>query len=152
VSSSSLIERALDEHRATARQKAVDLGVGAPTIDKPVLADPERAHLVLTNLIGNALRHTPPGGRVEVRAAPEAGAVRFEVSDTGPGIAPEHLPRLFERFFRVPGAPHGGAGLGLYICREIVTAHGGRIGVESDPGAGAIFWFTLPAAPSPSSS
>jgi signal transduction histidine kinase len=119
------------------------------------MADPERAHLVLTNLILNAIRYTPPGGRVEVRSAPEGEAVRFEVSDTGPGIAPEYQPRLFERFFRVPGAPSGGAGLGLYICREIVEAHTdaqgrpGRIGVVSDPGEGAIFWFTLPAAPAP---
>jgi signal transduction histidine kinase len=101
---------------------------------------------VLANLIQNAVRYTPPGGRIELRAAPDARALRFVVSDTGGGIAAEHLPRLFERFSRVPGAPAGGAGLGLYICKEIVEAHGGRVGVESDPGRGSLFWFTLPLA------
>lgn len=146
VSSASLIERAIDEHRDVAKDARVSLSVGAPTIDRPVSADPDRVHLVLTNLLQNAIRHTPADGLVEVRAAPDDAAVRFEVRDSGPGIPAEYLPRLFERFFRVPGAPSGGAGLGLYICKEIVEAHGGRIGVESDPGQGAIFWFTLPAA------
>jgi signal transduction histidine kinase len=148
-SSASLIERALDEHRPLARQRQIDLAMGAPTTDLPVLADPDRVDLVMSNLISNALRYTPEGGRVAVRSAPDRAGVRFEVSDTGPGIAPEYVPRLFERFFRVPGAPPGGAGLGLYICKEIVEAHGGHIGVETDPGEGAIFWFTLPAAPPP---
>ena len=147
VSSAALLQRALDEHRALARQAEVELEMGAPSIDRPVSADPERAQLVLSNLITNAIRHTPPRGRVDVRAAPEPDEVRFEVRDTGPGIAPEHLPHLFERFYRTPDAPAGGAGLGLYICKEIVTAHGGRIGVESDLGHGAVFWFTLPRAP-----
>src|SRR5262249_16441785 len=107
--------------------------------------DPDRVQLVLSNLVANALRHTPPDGRVTLRAAPEEGFVRFEVSDTGAGIAAEHLPHLFQRFFRLPDAPPGGAGLGLYISKEIVESHGGKIGVQSDPGSGAIFWFTLPA-------
>jgi signal transduction histidine kinase len=147
VSSGSLIERALDEHRADAREAQLEIGVGAPTIERTVLADPDRINLVLGNLLTNAIRHTPAGGRVEARAAPEREGVRFEVRDTGPGISAEYLPRLFERFFRIPGAPPGGAGLGLYICKEIVEAHGGQIGVESDPGHGAIFWFTLPSPP-----
>jgi two-component system, NtrC family, sensor histidine kinase KinB len=147
VSAAALIARALDEHRAQARQGEVDLDVGAPSVDRPVIADPERMDLVLGNLLANAIRHTPAHGRVDVRAAPDGDELRFEVRDTGPGIAPEHLPRLFERFYRTPDAPSGGAGLGLYICKEIVTAHGGRIGVESDLGHGAVFWFTLPRAP-----
>ena len=72
--------------------------------------------------------------------------MRFEVADTGEGIPPEHQERIFEKFFRVPGAPGGGVGLGLYIAREIVQAHGGEIGVESAPGRGSTFWFTLPRA------
>jgi signal transduction histidine kinase/HAMP domain-containing protein len=147
ISSASLLSHAVDEHRAAARERSIELRVGAPTIDRPVLADPDRVRLVLINLISNALRHTPAGGQIELRAAPERDAVRFEVSDSGPGIPREYLPRLFERFFRVPGTPGGGVGLGLFIAKEIVEAHGGRIGVESDPGAGAIFWFVLPAAP-----
>jgi PAS domain S-box-containing protein len=147
VSSGALIGRAVDEHAEAARGAHVELEIGAPTINRAVDADPERVHLVLSNLLQNALRHTPDGGRVEVRAAPERDSVRFEVRDSGPGIPAEYVPRLFERFFRVPGAPLGGAGLGLYICKELVEAHGGKIGVESDPGQGAIFWFTLPNAP-----
>jgi NtrC-family two-component system sensor histidine kinase KinB len=151
VSSASLLESAIDAHRAIAKERKVELSLGAPTIDKAVLADTDRLQLVLGNLVSNALRHTREGGRVDLRAAPDGKQVRFEVRDTGEGIAREHLDRLFERFYRVPGAQSGGAGLGLYIAKEIVDAHGGHIGVESDPGQGSVFWFTLPAAPQPSS-
>jgi signal transduction histidine kinase len=72
--------------------------------------------------------------------------VRFEVADQGDGIAPEHLPLVFDRFYRVPGATSGGVGLGLAIARELVVAHGGEIGVESRPQAGSRFWFTVPQA------
>ncbi len=150
VSAESLLAQAADENRQAAREREVDLGLSPLTIERSVSADPERVRLVLGNLIANAIRHTPPAGRVELRAAPLEDQVRFEVSDTGSGIAAEYLPRLFERFFRVPNAPLGGAGLGLYICKEIVEAHGGHIGVESNPGHGALFWFTLPVAQAPS--
>jgi signal transduction histidine kinase len=146
VSAASLLALAVDEHQPQARERSVSLAVGASPVDRAVQADPDRVELVLSNLVINALRHTPPDGRVELRAAPEDGFVRFEVSDSGPGIAPEFLPRLFERFFRIPGAPGGGAGLGLYICKEVVEAHGGKVGVRSEPGRGATFWFTLPIA------
>ena len=146
TSATSLLQQAVDTHRQVASDKTVELSVGAMTVDRPVLVDPDRVQLVLTNLVQNAIRHTPPGGRVELRAAAADGALRFLVSDSGPGIAEEHLSRLFERFSRLPGAPPGGAGLGLYICREIVEAHGGHIGVESEVGQGSIFWFTLPLA------
>ena len=108
-----------------------------------VQADPERAELVLSNLLANAVRHTPRGGKVEVHARALGDAVRFEVRDTGEGIPREHLDRVFEKFFRVPGARSGGVGLGLYISREIVHAHGGEMGVESELGRGSTFWFTL---------
>jgi len=146
TSATSLLQHAVDMHRPLAGDKKVELEVGALTVDRPVMADPDRVQLVLTNLIQNALRYTSAGGRIELRAAPEDGSLRFVVSDTGAGIAAEHLPRLFERFSRIPGAPSGGAGLGLYIVKEIVEAHGGRVGVESEPGHGSIFWFTLPLA------
>jgi signal transduction histidine kinase len=146
VRSGELMQEAIDLHRALAREHGVAVELGAPTIDRPVLADPDRVQLVLGNLVVNAIQHSPSGARVELRAAPADGLVRFEVSDDGPGIAAEYLPRLFERFYRIPGAPAGGAGLGLYICKEIVEAHGGAVGVESDLGHGSIFWFTLPVA------
>jgi signal transduction histidine kinase len=72
--------------------------------------------------------------------------VRFEVSDTGEGVPAEHQERIFEKFYRVPGARAGAVGLGLYLAREIVQAHGGEMGVESAPGRGSTFWFTLPLA------
>jgi signal transduction histidine kinase len=151
VTPSSLLETALEPHRAIARERQIELAVSPQPSERPVLADPDRVQLVLTNLVANALRHTPAGGRVELSALGDDGQVRFEVADNGVGIAAEFQSRLFERFFRVPGAPPGGAGLGLYIAKEIVEAHGGHIGVESAPGQGARFWFTLPAAPQPSS-
>ncbi len=121
--------------------------LGEPVL--PVLVDSERVGLVFDNLIGNAIRHSPNGGRIDVRAVPDGQRVRFEVQDQGPGIAPEYRQRIFEKFFRVPGTKGEGVGLGLYISREIVLAHGGDMGVESEPGRGSRFWFTLrvPGAP-----
>jgi signal transduction histidine kinase len=147
VSARLLLDETVESHRVQAADREILLDVGALTVDRKVVADPDRIRLVLGNLVENALRHTPAGGHVELRAAPEGETLRFQVSDTGPGIAGEFLPRLFERFYRIPGAPEGGAGLGLYICKEIVEAHGGRVGVESEVGQGSIFWFTLPIAP-----
>ena len=97
------------------------------------------------NLIANGLRHART--RVDLRAEPfEGGRVRFEVGDDGEGIAREHQQRIFEKFYRVPGTRGEGIGLGLYLAREIVRAHGGEMGVESEPGRGSRFWFTLPVA------
>jgi len=113
----------------------------------PVLVDPDRIHLVFDNLVGNAMRHSPKGSRIVVRARPEKGLVRFEVEDQGPGIPVEYQQRIFEKFFRMPGTKGEGIGLGLYISREIVAAHGGEMGVESEPGKGSRFWFTLRVPP-----
>jgi signal transduction histidine kinase len=116
----------------------------------PVLADRERVGQVLRNLVTNALQHTPAGGRVTVAARPAGGAVAFAVADTGEGIPAEHLPLVFERFHRVDPSrarATGGAGLGLAIVRRLVEAHGGTVAVESEPGRGATFTFTLPLAP-----
>ncbi len=104
---------------------------------------------MLRNLLVNAATHTPAGGRVDVQAVAEPGIVRVTVSDTGPGVAADHLPHLFDRFYRADPSrtrATGGAGLGLAIVKSIVEAHGGEVGVASDPGHGARFWFTLPVA------
>ena len=102
---------------------------------------------VFSNLITNAAKHSPPGEEIVIRAAPENGTgVRFSVIDKGSGIPERYLPRVFEKFFRVPGAEKGGAGLGLAIAREIVAAHQGTIGVKSQPGKGTEFHFVLPLA------
>jgi signal transduction histidine kinase len=117
----------------------------------PVFGDPERLHQVLFNLLDNAVRFTPPGGEVVVSALRVDGRCEVSVADTGPGIAPEHLPRLFERFYRVDPArsrDDGGTGIGLAIARSVVEAHGGRIRAESELGRGSVFTFDLPVAPS----
>jgi len=109
-----------------------------------VRADRERVQIVFANLLTNAIRHSPPRTVVTVRALPGQEAVRFEVIDAGAGIPKELQAAAFEKFFQVPGAPAGGTGLGLSIAKEIVEAHGGQIGVESERGRGSTFWFTLP--------
>jgi two-component system, NtrC family, sensor histidine kinase KinB len=111
-----------------------------------VLVDRQRIGLVFRNFISNAVKHSPAGGEIQVRAAPADGGVRFSVTDQGPGIPEEYLNRIFERFFRVPGQARTGAGLGLSIAREIVLAHGGRIGVRSQPGHGSEFYVVLASA------
>jgi signal transduction histidine kinase len=115
----------------------------------PVWADRERVHQVLRNLLDNAVRFTPPGGDVVVSASRVNGRCEVSVADTGKGIAPEHLPRLFDRFYRVDPARargDGGTGIGLAIARSVVEAHGGRIWAESEEGRGSTFTFELPVA------
>ena len=117
----------------------------ATTDDLPIVdVDPVRIGEVLTNLVANALRHTPAGGSVTVTGShsPDARLVTMRVSDTGPGIAPELLPHVFDRF--VKDETSRGSGLGLAIARGLVEAHGGRISVASTPGAGATFTVELP--------
>jgi signal transduction histidine kinase len=115
----------------------------------PMDADPERLHQVLFNLVDNAVRFTPPGGEVVVAARPLGGAVEVSVRDTGVGIADEHLPRLFERFYRVDASrsrEDGGTGIGLAIARSVVEAHGGHIRAASELGRGSVFTFDIPVS------
>jgi PAS domain S-box-containing protein len=112
----------------------------------PIVADRDRLHQVLSNLLGNALKFTPEGGRVSIRAKRVEGDVQIEVADTGPGIPPEDLPRIFDPYWQARRTARLGAGLGLAISRGIVEGHGGRIWVESRPGEGSTFTFTLPIA------
>ena len=120
------------------------------TDDIQVEADIERIHQVLYNLVDNAVRFTPPGGQVAIRAARDDARVTIEVADTGIGVGAEHLPRLFERFYRADPSRSrddgGGTGIGLAIARSIVEGHGGRITAASEPGHGATFTFDLPSA------
>lgn len=114
-----------------------------------VEADPARIDQVVRNLLENAIRHTPAGGTVSVSVAPYGGNVHLEVSDTGPGIPPEHIPNVFERFYRADPSRSratGGAGLGLAIVQQLVDAHGGSVAVANVPGAGACFTVSLPRA------
>src|SRR5205085_11023439 len=117
-----------------AQERGVELAVQAPEPSPTVEADPDRLRQVLLILLDNALKHTPGGGTVTVGVRREERHVAFEVADTGSGIAPEHLPRLFERFYRASAArtrEEGGTGLGLAIAQSIVHAHGGALEAES---------------------
>ena len=145
-----LIETAVARLRPQFEDKGVGLAAELPQGLLRVLADPDRIGQVLTNLLGNALQYTPAGGTVTVRAGREGGRVAVAVADTGIGIAAEHLPHVFDRFYRVDRSrarASGGSGIGLTIVRHLVEAHGGSIRAESaGPGRGSTFTVILPLA------
>ncbi|WP_158623790.1 PAS domain-containing sensor histidine kinase [Corallococcus llansteffanensis] len=120
----------------------------APDLPR-VRADQARVLRVFQNLVGNAIKFTPPEGRIVLGAERREGQVCFSVVDTGPGIDEQSLPHVFDRFWQAVHARKAGAGLGLAIVKGVVEAHGGRIWVESEPGHGAAFFFTLPGVPGP---
>jgi signal transduction histidine kinase len=146
----TLVRQAADSARPRARAASVDLRV--ETVDVPeILGEPAKLGQLLDNLVSNAIKFTPTDGRVDVRLGARDGTIRIEVSDTGIGIADAERERLFERFFRAQSALERqiqGTGLGLYISKAIVDAHGGRIGVDSTPGEGTTFVVELPVAES----
>lgn len=147
VRSGDLMEGALSRMGSLAEEKRVELTIAAGA-DRAteVLADPDRVQQVFSNLIGNALRFTSAGGRIELDARRVVHEVEFSVEDTGHGIDPEDMPHIFERFYQGPRRLHRNAGLGLPIARGIVEGHGGTIGATSEPGSGSRFRFTLPVA------
>lgn len=141
----ALIVAAVEQFADRAGRDGVTLRIEAPE-RCAFHADRDRVVQVLSNLIGNALGFTSGGGTIVVAAEPGDHELRFSVRDTGPGIEPEHTARLFEPYRQGGGgARRGRLGLGLHICRVFVEAHGGRIGVDSAPGEGSTFWFTIPA-------
>jgi two-component system sensor histidine kinase BaeS len=139
----------MEAARGQAAAKGIALQVDLPA-DLPLVdVDHQRIGQVLGNLLSNALTHTPSGGEVVISARARESKVEVSVSDTGEGIPLEHLPYIFERFYRADKSRSrttGGTGLGLAIAKQLVEAHGGRIGVQSQIGQGAIFTFTLPVA------
>jgi signal transduction histidine kinase len=146
ISATTLIQAALaavqphvEGHERTLR---VDVPSGLPD----VLADRLQIERVLSNLMSNAVRHTQQGDEIAVTVTPREGYVAVAVADTGSGIPPEYLPRIFDKFVQVPNAPSGGAGLGLAISKHLIEAHGGQISVRSEVGRGTMFTFTLPVA------
>ncbi|HSU13771.1 GAF domain-containing sensor histidine kinase [Longimicrobium sp.] len=145
-----IVREAIETHRGTAEEQGIEIGFRLDEPLPPVMADRDRVLQVLGNLLGNALKFTPAGGRVEVGACAEGDEVRWWVEDSGPGIPPEHLPHLFDRFWQARRSDRRGLGLGLAIVKGMVEAHGGRVWAESEPGRGSRFQFTLPAAASSS--
>lgn len=130
-----------------AKDKGIHLEFAVPDDLPEVNADPARLDHVFSNLLSNSLRFTHPGGSVTISAELVSGAVKFTIKDTGKGIPKQYQDRIFEQFFRIPGQEKSsGAGLGLAIVKEIIEAHDGNVGVGSEPGQGASFWFTLPLA------
>jgi two-component system phosphate regulon sensor histidine kinase PhoR len=147
IQASRLVEEAVGSLAGLVLDSAAILEVGETT-DESVMADLDALSQVFGNLVENAMKYGKSGGRVQVGARKQEAMVEFYVQDFGPGIAYEHLPRIFERFYRVDKArsrESGGTGLGLAIAKHIVQAHGGHIRVESELGFGATFLFRLPS-------
>jgi signal transduction histidine kinase len=142
VESRDLLEDAVTDAQPLADAKHISLVMDLS--DTPQIhADPHRISQVLSNLLGNAIKFTPESGTITLRARPSDGALSVTIADTGRGIAPEDLAHIFDRYWRPKGSEQEGTGLGLYIARGIVEAHGGRVWAESSP-QGATFVFTLP--------
>ena len=144
---SELARSVVSEVDAIARQRQVTLSVQTPPGRPHVSLDSDRIGQVLRNLIDNALRYTPPGGRIDVEVTARAKKLIVSVADTGSGIAAQDLPHVFDRFYRADGSrarATGGSGLGLAIVRQLVEAHGGQVWAQSEQGKGSVFSFSLP--------
>lgn len=147
IPAAALVTSVLEETQSFIAARGFKLAIRLPSDLPAVLVDQQQIGQVFQNFIANAMKHSPPRGTILVAARRLAdGSVCFSVTDRGPGVAPEHQARIFDRFFRVPGQTKTGAGLGLSIAREIIVAHGGRVGVQSVPGQGSEFFFVLDAA------
>jgi signal transduction histidine kinase len=140
----SLVEDVLESVQSQADSKHLQVKNEIPSGIAPVLADHDRIIQVFTNLIGNAVKFTPPGGRITLRAEQLEKEVRFSVEDTGPGIPEDQAPYIFDRFWQASQTARSGVGIGLFIVKGIVEEHGGKVWVNSQPGAGSTFFFTLP--------
>jgi len=149
VGVAQLLTEAQELFRAQAAVADVSIEADCANGVDAVFADHHRVMQVLSNLIGNSLKFSPPGGTIRVCADPHPDGVLFTISDTGPGIPKEHLTHIFTPYWQAKRAERLGAGLGLPIAKGIVEAHGGRIWAESEPGKGTRFYFTLPAADVP---
>lgn len=139
------IREVVEGFSALAAERSVALELDIPDATEPASADPRRIGQVMANLVHNALKFTPPGGNIRVALRDNGEALECSVRDSGVGIAPADIPKLFRSFSQLEaGRTETGTGLGLVICKSIIEAHGGTIGVDSAVGAGSTFWFRLP--------
>src|SRR5665213_260789 len=138
-----IIDYAVNTNNAAAEQKQIKLIVTVPENLPKITADNEKSSWVLTNLISNAIRYSYENSIVKINVVKEGDKVRFSVIDSGQGISPQYVSKIFERYFRIPGTKEKGTGLGLSISKEFIEAQGGEITVKSDFGAGSTFSFTL---------
>jgi signal transduction histidine kinase len=146
VNASDLVEDTVDLYRHVAEEKGIALSTAAIP-DLWLTADRSRLRQILANLLDNAIKYTPAGGRVELKAHPQAGTVVFSVKDTGIGLTPDEMPRIWDRLYRGDQSrSERGLGLGLSLVRAVVQAHGGQIGVSSSVGVGSTFTMSLPLA------
>jgi two-component system phosphate regulon sensor histidine kinase PhoR len=142
-----LLKPALERMSLQAERAGLELSLECPDELPPVFADPNRISQVMINLVHNAIKFTPPGGRITVSAYQDINNIVFFVRDTGVGIARKDLGRIFERFYKADQArTGGGTGLGLSIARHMIESHGGYIWAESENGVGSTFYFSLPIA------
>jgi two-component system phosphate regulon sensor histidine kinase PhoR len=140
-----LLKPAVERMRIQAERSGISLELDCPDGLPKVQADPDRLEQVLVNLMHNSIKYTSPGGEIHVKACAEPHKIIFTVTDTGVGIAPDDLQRIFERFYKADRARSGGGtGLGLSIARHIIEAHGGRIWAQSTPGVGTTVYFSIP--------
>ena len=147
ISPFEVLEQAVERLGLQAERGKLKIVVNCPEDLPTILADPPRIEQVVVNLLHNAIKFTPPGGSIELSARTQNQNVLFSIKDTGVGIPAEHLPRVFERFFKTDRArSSGGTGLGLAISRHLVEGHGGIIWVESKESEGSKFYFTIPQA------
>ncbi|NOY27419.1 MAG: response regulator, partial [Oligoflexia bacterium] len=143
----ALVDNHVERTRPGAESRKLRLQVEVPTALPPVLGDEHRIEMVLSNLVGNAMKYTPAGGWIAVRIVHIDGALRVDVQDDGPGIPPEQVAQVFDRFFQAhesQGRSIGGVGIGLSLARQLVELHGGEISLHSTLGQGSTFSFTLP--------
>lgn len=143
IPANDLVKGAIATLKPLAAEKGIEIRTSLAKDAGEVMADESRIHQVLSNLIGNALKFTPSGGRVTVHTRAREDLVEFCVEDTGPGIPADQLPHIFKRYWQSRRTERHGAGLGLPIAKGIIAAHGGTIHAESEPGGGAKLYFTL---------
>jgi signal transduction histidine kinase len=141
-----IFERVTERHAKTAQEKSIEIVIDPHEDDIRMVGDPMRLEQAVQNLAANALRHTPPGGKIRLGASREGGRIKLTVTDNGAGIAPEHLPHVFDRFYKADQSRlhAGGSGLGLSIVKAIVERHGGTVAARSNQGVATVFEIVLP--------